>query len=608
MTAGSSKHPPNWRLWHPSQGITFQPPLYPVLDSAAFTTEASVARDTGRDASGTTLRTVSKGAPEQSFMGQGHSRSSLAPEESTKTPSIEDVEERLGGLWLENATPRDAAAKVQDQDNSDSTAPAVQSIVSQELSSNCHAPFTPLEYKMPDDVFQAAKAAAEGSAKSYWSYAFYRGPNEEGKPLVHYCRSAEAAERALQYLVDEKHIGLDLEWVVDSHKNSSVRRNVSLVQLASQSRVVLLHLARYPPKDELATPTLRQILEDPQITKLGVWIKGDCTRLRKFLGIDSRSIFELSHLFKQVKYSASGQPKLINKKLVSLADQVRETMGLPLKKDIDVRASDWSQPLDMEQIGYSASDAYAAVQLFAMLNHKREKLDPTPDLPFHADLDKPIPLPPNANLSSGEADLGEEVADDAEAVEVEAEDDVDSNARFRSQLLQAALKEIRKNVGDTSGEDSEGPLDGSYTANEVAKRKAASSRGPPQPKDPRITAAEAWLMEYKEGRDGELKNVPNHCLRAYHMWHANADLDVEGVARLLRDPPLQASTVAGYILASVHSEQLPYDELRLKTGVMSCLPEEAVKKRYYTVWKSTIDVAMPPEEATGDAEQQQRGY
>lgn len=481
-------------------------------------------------------------------------------------------------------------------------------MASEELSSNCHAPFTPLDYKMPDDVFQAAKAATEGSAKSYWSYAFYRGPNEEGKPLVHYCRNAEAAERALQYLVDEKHIGLDLEWVVDSHKNSSVRRNVSLVQLASQSRIVLLHLARYLPKDEFATPTLRKILEDPQVTKLGVWIKGDCTRLRKFLGIESRSIFELSHLFKQVKYSASDQPKLINKKLVSLADQVRETMGLPLKKDIDVRASDWSQPLDMEQIGYSASDAYAAVQLFAMLNHKREKLDPTPDLPFHADLDKPIPLPPNANLSSDEADPGEEVAEDAEAVEVEAEDDVDSTAEFRSQLLQAALKEIRKNIGDTSGEDIEGLLDGSYTANEVAKRKAASSRGPPQPKDSRITAAEAWLVDYKEGRDSELRNIPNHCLRAYHIWHANADLDVEGVARLLRDPPLQASTVAGYILASVHSEQLPYDGVRMKTGVMNCLPEEVVKKRYYTVWESTIDVAMPSEEASGDAEQQQRIY
>lgn len=478
---------------------------------------------------------------------------------------------------------------MQNRDTSDSTKPAAQSTTNQEPSSDCHAPFTPLDYKMPDDAFQAAKAAAEGSAKSYWSYALYRGPNEEGKPVVHYCRSAASAETALQYLVGEKHIGLDLEWVVDSYRTpSSVRRNVSVVQLASQSRIVLLHFARYLPKDEFATPTLRKILEDPEVTKLGVWIKGDCTRISKFLGIQPRSIFELSHLFRQVKYLASGQPELINKKLVSLADQVRETMGLPLKKDMDVRASDWSQPLNLEQIGYSASDAYAAVQLFAMLNHKREKLDPTPDLPFHADLDKPIPLTPAVNLSSGETDLGEEVVDDAELDEEIAEDDESKVKIFLAGLV-PALKELEKWLEHIDQEDVEGQLDGGHTVTEVASRKAASPRRSPQPKDPRVTAAEAWLEGYQEGRQGEPITVPRYCLRAYHLWHANADLDVEGVARLLRDPPLQASSVAAYILASVHHEQLPYDGVRMKTGVMSCLSEAAVKKRFHTVWKEVHD-------------------
>ncbi len=91
-------------------------------------------------------------------------------------------------------------------------------------------------------------------------------------------------------------------------------------------------------------------MEDPSITKVGVWIKGDCTRLKNYLGIQSRGIFELSHLYKLVKYSATKEFGSINKKLVSLATQVQDHLGLPMFKGQDVRSGDWSQPLQMDQI------------------------------------------------------------------------------------------------------------------------------------------------------------------------------------------------------------------------------------------------------------------
>ena len=77
----------------------------------------------------------------------------------------------------------------------------------------------------------------------------------------------------------------------------------------------------------------------------GVSVKADCTRLRKFLGIDSHGLFELSHLYKLVKYS-SGDVTKINKALVSLAQQVSEHLHLPLAKG-DVRMSDWSKSMDL---------------------------------------------------------------------------------------------------------------------------------------------------------------------------------------------------------------------------------------------------------------------
>lgn len=438
---------------------------------------------------------------------------------------------------------------------------------------NLEVPFTPLDYKMPHAIFQAARVAKEGSSESYWSYSFYRGPDEQndvkGKVRVHYCKSAQTAERALKYLEGERLLGLDLEWSPQANKNSGVRKNISLVQIASQSRVVLLHLALYPGKDEFVTPTLKKLLEDPEITKLGVWINGDCTRLRRFLDIDVRGKFELSHLFKQVKYSASRQPNLINKKLVALATQVKDIMGLPMKKDQNVRASDWSQPLDLEQIGYSASDAYAAVQLFAMLNHQREQLDPTPALPFHTEMDRPIPVPPGLEPPREDEALAEDEVADEREIEAEAE------SRGTNVALGIARSEI---IQVLEGNDkSHDPVPKS------AKGEPTSVKSPPLPKDPKLEAAEVWLKEYKESRGGKLKAQPA-ALRAYHIWHTSKDLDCAGLAKILRDPPLQTSSVAGYIMSSVHMEKLPYDKIRMKTDVMSRMPTELARKRFFPLW------------------------
>jgi len=223
-----------------------------------------------------------------------------------------------------------------------------------EAEAHCEPPFTPLDFKIPDDTFQAAKCAPEGSPESFWSYTLYRGPCDDGgaKIKVHYCSSKHTTERVLQqYFMGEKIVGFDLEWASDATKAQGVRRNISLVQLASPSRIALFHLALYPNKDDdMIAPSLKKIMEDPEVTKVGVAIKGDCTRLRNFLGMDARGLFELSHLYKLVKYSTTGELELVNKRLVSMATQVQDVLQLPLFKGLDVRGSDWSRSLMMEQI------------------------------------------------------------------------------------------------------------------------------------------------------------------------------------------------------------------------------------------------------------------
>lgn len=207
----------------------------------------------------------------------------------------------------------------------------------------------PLGFQIPKARLLEVQQAFLKGEKTFWQYTLYRGPG--GKEVkVHYCQSKEASECVAQLFLDQGVIGFDLEWLPHVSANEGVRYNVSLVQLASEERIALFHIARYEGDtlEDMVAPSLQKIMESPNITKAGVAIKADCTRLRRHMRIDSRGILELSHLYKLVKFSTSGVKK-IDKRLVPLAQQVEEHLKLPLWKG-EVRGSDWTEKLDYKQI------------------------------------------------------------------------------------------------------------------------------------------------------------------------------------------------------------------------------------------------------------------
>lgn len=210
--------------------------------------------------------------------------------------------------------------------------------------------YGPLGFQIPEaQLHQIEKAHQKDQI--YWQYSLYRGPSGE-RVKIHYCKSKETSEDIAKLFLNEEVIGFDIEWKQAATQNHGIRKNVSLVQIASENRIALFHISRYAKGEsleDLVAPSLKTIMESPKITKVGVSIKGDCTRLRKFMGIDSRGLFELSYLYKLVKY-APDNPKFINKKPVRLAQQVEEHLQLPLYKGQVVRMSDWSKDLNYEQI------------------------------------------------------------------------------------------------------------------------------------------------------------------------------------------------------------------------------------------------------------------
>ena len=417
------------------------------------------------------------------------------------------------------------------------------------------------EYRIPESKLRESMLASRTTRAAYWQYSMYESSVGE-KVKVIYCKTIEATERIAQLFLDKEVVGFDIEWKPNASFRDGIKKNVALVQLASEERIALFHIARYPGDgiDNLVSPTFRRIMESEEITKVGVSVKADCTRLLKFLGIQSRGLFELSHLYKLIKHS-NGNGKMIDKRLVSLANQVEEHLQLPMWKG-EVRSSDWSQDLGYQQITYAASDSYAGLQLYIIMEAKRKLLMPTPPRPAHAELNLPIELANGHTVVTHDDEVTDEVIDEGFARE---QDD-----------QQMKVEEMVRDFLDITMEDKLG-------------NKRIPSSGIPTPrleKPPEIVAAEEWANRWRINRlsNGESMASPAF-LKAYFLWH-HLGKEVPVAAAILREPPLQVSTVSNYVLAAIRLANLPYRVDRL-SDVLVHLPEPIAKARAESLRKQS---------------------
>ncbi|KAI0969695.1 ribonuclease H-like protein [Xylaria arbuscula] len=552
------------QLWHPARGISFSPgPASPT--PPAPTPRPMVDVSLGADKSHV--------APSQA-MGIRNATwgAAIIPHEAP----TRRAQSTAPGLGLSN--PADSSASVQISVEAE-VGVKVEVDVEEEVEAEAEAKTDELEkkvtddpppavvdYKMVDDMFYAAKRSPPGSPESFWSYLQYRRTAEDGslhKVKVHYCRSTHTMERVCQqYFMDEKILGFDLEWMADSTRRDGLKRNVSLIQLASPSRIALFHVACFTNSEDMVGPSFRRLMEDPDVFKVGVSVKGDTTRLRNFLDIDSRGLMELSHLYRLVTHSRAGQYHHINRKLVPLATQVEEYLHLPLFKGQNVRSSDWSKTLNMDQTIYSASDAYAGLQLYLTLEHHRKQLDPLPPSPHRAELNLAIRLPDGVKISRPRKTLEtDDVAPTDDGVSVSPEiaaglEVVNTNNKETTSLIVTPSKS-KKSV--------------------ISKEKPAPT--PERPKDSRVEVAEDRAASYRTSHPQSRSSFPQ--LRAYFLWHSY-DLSPAAIGQLLRDPPLKTITVVQYILSVVQSEKLPIDHDRLRE-VAGFVPHSTLWARWPVV-------------------------
>jgi hypothetical protein len=381
---------------------------------------------------------------------------------------------------------------------------------------------------------------------------------------VQYCRSFQTSDLVARSFLEEEVLGFDVEWKPNASAKAGIKDNVSLIQIASPSRVALFHLAKFSGEtaETLVSPILRQIMESDKILKAGVAISGDFTRIRNHLGIEGRGLIELSHLHNLVTQHLPNT-KPITRGLVSLAKQVEEHLQLPLYKG-KVRVSDWSHELTHEQCGYAASDAYAGLRVFDALERKRLHLRPTPPMPRFAELKLPI-----LRAVSDENDTSDEPSESSESFEFSETDEDDG-----PEAVLADDQVVQPNVNNPSLEPDPSVSEAACRdmmirwfslANRIVNGMKGFHKDFSEfdslPDVQRLEEANVWVIRWISGLN-RVPRVDRKALCAYALWHFQGST-TEAISKMIGHSQYDRSAVAIDISECILREELPFSLERL---------------------------------------------
>ena len=126
-----------------------------------------------------------------------------------------------------------------------------------------------------------------------------------------------------------------------------------LIQLATDEAVVL-----FPLTGLELHPTLRQILEDESVAKVGFGLGGDKAKLFAKYRVRMRGGVELSGMVEALGF----------RQRVGLQTAVAVVLGQYLVKPKKITTSNWgARPLTAAQIAYAANDAMASLRVYRAL-------------------------------------------------------------------------------------------------------------------------------------------------------------------------------------------------------------------------------------------------
>ncbi|CAH1643173.1 unnamed protein product [Spodoptera littoralis] len=221
-----------------------------------------------------------------------------------------------------------------------------------------------MEFPSSYKLCAATAALAVGCTFSYIAYK-RRGRVRNANDVFNYLtveivtteESCDSVVAELKRRCQKHHaLGFDCEWVTNNGK----RQPVALVQLSSFDG----YCGLFRLNTLKAVPlSLKELLEDESIYKVGVGPKDDSKYLHNDYSVELRSSLDIRHLAEYCGYEPGG-----------LATLSSVLLRAALDKSWRVRCSDWeAEELSERQKKYAAIDAHVAIKLFALLLEKVEE-------------------------------------------------------------------------------------------------------------------------------------------------------------------------------------------------------------------------------------------
>jgi ribonuclease D len=167
---------------------------------------------------------------------------------------------------------------------------------------------------------------------------------------------SEDFEKIKPFLLHEKLVGFDTETKPTFKKGRY--HQVALLQLSTCDQAFLFRLNKVHLPDFVI-----EILENKDITKVGVAIKDDLNSLNKIAPFKPNGFIDLQQFVKQFGIEDNGLKKL-----------VANVLGFRISKKS--QTSNWEQPdLTHEQLEYAATDAWVCHQIYEVLNNHNLSAD-----------------------------------------------------------------------------------------------------------------------------------------------------------------------------------------------------------------------------------------
>ncbi len=160
----------------------------------------------------------------------------------------------------------------------------------------------------------------------------------------------EKLDKIIPFLKNEKILGFDTE-TRPAFKKGLIY-NVALLQLSSNEKAYLFRL------NKIGLPnSLKEILNDENILKVGIAIRDDIRILQKLNYFEPNAFIGLQKFVKQFNIENNGMKKLV---AIVLKSRISKSQQL----------SNWgNETLTQAQLDYAATDAWVCYKIYEVLNH-----------------------------------------------------------------------------------------------------------------------------------------------------------------------------------------------------------------------------------------------